>query len=108
MTTAEPPSPFQAAQRVFEAAAAIEIATNPVKLQEIALHDQDDCLCALTRRNRAAIVGDGGNGAAAGWGFSDAFKRKIGGVADNRLDVVLGYFAVAEREQRQLFDFAAR
>ena len=95
-------------QRIVEALACIDVASDAMKLQEISLDDSDDHLSAFARRESAAEIADRILGSAVGSSFGDALEREAGSVADEALDILKCNRRPAEAIKRQLFDFGSR
>ena len=75
---------------------------------EVALQGDDDALRAFAGGDGAGELGDGARRIAGGGGVDDAVYGQLGGVADDRFDVVNVDLGLAGGVQRQLLDFAAR
>ena len=95
-------------QRIVETLTGVDIASDLVKFQEIALRYQDDRLGAFAGGDGPAEIGDGGLRPAFGCGFGDPFERQIGGVADDAFDLVDRDRRLAKAVERQLLDLGAR
>src|SRR6185369_4897974 len=91
-----------------ETLAGVDIASDPMKFQKIALRRCDDRLSVITGCDGAAEISDGCLRSAFGRRFGNSFERKVSRISDDAFNLFECDLRLAKAEEGQLLDLGTR